>query len=138
LFVNSLVNHLTSHELIQRQHGSYNLQTTLPMSTYDYSSLDGFHLSYEDAQQMAQRLRVDIPIIIFNAIRLRSHCYNLLDLHEYYRRNVLKQPDMIISEPVLSSKQMVIALEFYLQMDGKLLFFDNILSFIMNMFIYVF
>ena len=29
---------------------------------------------------------------------------------------------MIIREPVLSSKQMVLALEFYLQMDGKLLF----------------
>ena len=73
---------------MRRQHGSYTLQTTSTMSTYDYSSLDGFHLSYEDAQQMAKRLRVDIPIIIFNAIRLRGHCYILLELHEYYRRNV--------------------------------------------------
>jgi hypothetical protein len=91
------------------------------MSTYEYASIDGFHLSYEDAQQMAQRLRVDMSIIIFNAIQLRGHCCILLELHEYYRRNILKQPVMIISEPVLSSKQMVLALEFYLQMDGKFL-----------------
>ena len=35
----------------------------------------------------------------------------------------LQQNDMIISEPVRSSQQMVIALEFYLQMDGKLLYY---------------
>ena len=120
---------------MRRQHGSYTLQTTSTMSTYNYSSIDEFHLSYDDAQEMAQRLQVDMPVIIFNAIRLRGHCHNLLSLHEYYRRNVLKQPDMIISEPVLSSKQMVLTLEFYLQMDGKLFFSRNIIPFIMNKFI---
>ena len=33
----------------------------------------------------------------------------------------LNSQDMIMSEPVLSSKQMVIALEFHFQLDGKLL-----------------
>ena len=124
-----LVNHLAPHELRRRQHGAYIFEGSIIMSNYEYASIDGFHLSCDDAQEMAQRLRVDMPIIIFNAIRLRSHCCTLLALHEYYRRNILKQPDMIISQPVLSSKQMVLALEFYLQMDGKLLSYVDSVSF---------
>ena len=132
-----LENHLSPHELLRRQHGSYTLQTSSAMNTYNYASIDGFHLSYDDAQQMAQRLRVDMSIIIFNVIRLRGHCHFLLTIHEYYRRNVLHQPDMIIKEPVLSSKQMVVALEFYLQMDGKLLSSKTISLYMINEFICV-
>ena len=119
-FVRCLVNHLSPNELIRRQSGAYLVQDSTAMSNYQYSSTEEFCLSQEDVEEMAQRLQVDTSIILFNAIRLRDICNMFLLEHEYYRRDVLEQAYVEMEEPQLQSKQMVTALEFFLQMDGKI------------------
>lgn len=88
------------------------------MENYDYSN-GGFSLSQQDAEELAARLHIGLSIITFNADQLRGICYYLLILHESFRRNVLEKRDSALQEPTLNSKQMAIALEFYLQIDGK-------------------
>ena len=88
------------------------------MSNYNYSTNDRFTLLEQDAKELAARLSVGLPIVTFNAERLRSNCYSLLALHESFRRNILHKRDTALAEPVLKSKQMAVALEFYLQIDG--------------------
>ena len=90
------------------------------MNSYDYSN-DGFDLSEEDVEELAGRLQVGKSIITFNAVQLRGICCSLLALHESFQRNVLLKKDVALKEPTLNSKQMAMALEFYLQMDGKCL-----------------
>ena len=113
-----LVTHLTPHELARRQHGAYTSEALMMMNNYHYSDYDGFSLSEQDAEELAQRLQVGKSIITFNAERLRSNCYTLLAMHESFRRNFLLKKDVALKEPTLNSKQMAIALEFYLQIDG--------------------
>ena len=71
---------------------------------------------------MTTRLCTSVSIITFNADRLCGICSFLLTLHESFRRNVLEKRDMALEEPTLNWKQMAIALEFYLQIDGKFSF----------------
>ena len=60
-----------------------------------------------------------MSIITFNAERLSGISYFLCELHEPFRRRVLRKPDVALKEPTLNSKQMALALEFYLQIDSK-------------------
>ncbi|CAF1636162.1 unnamed protein product [Rotaria sp. Silwood1] len=87
------------------------------MSKYNYS--DGFSLSEQDAVELATQLQVGKSIITFNADQLRRICYTLLALHETFRRHVLFKSDVPLKEPTLNSKQMAMALEFYLQIDAE-------------------
>ncbi|CAF1570662.1 unnamed protein product, partial [Rotaria sordida] len=107
---------LASHELARRQHGVYTFDALMLMNKYNYS--DGFSLSEQDADELASRLQVGKSIITFNAQRLRSICHALLAFHELFRRYVLCKSDVALKEPTLNSKQMAMALEFYLQIDG--------------------
>ena len=113
-----LVTRLASHEILRREHGAYTSDALMLMNNYNYSTNDGFTLLEQDAKELAARLCVDLSIITFNAERLRSHCYYLLALHESFRRKILRERDVALREPVLNSKQMAVALEFYLQIDG--------------------
>jgi len=72
---------------------------------------------------MAISLCTDLSIITFNADRFRGVCYFLLGLRELFRRNVLEKKDTALKKPPFNSKHMAIALEFYLQIDGKFHFF---------------
>jgi hypothetical protein len=89
------------------------------MNNYNYSDNDGFSLSEQDAEELATRLQVGKSIITFNATKLRGNCSTLLTFHESFRRNILLINDFALSKPTLNSKQMAMALEFYLQIDGK-------------------
>jgi len=113
-----LVTRLAPDEILQRHHGAYTSDALVMLNNYKYSDQDGFSLSQQDAEELAVRLKVGMSIITFNADRLRGICYSLLAFHESFRRNVLQKRDVALNEPTLNSKQMVIALEFYLQMDG--------------------
>ncbi|CAF4745405.1 unnamed protein product, partial [Rotaria sp. Silwood2] len=110
------VNRLASHEITRRQQGAYTSYALMMMNTYDYS--DGFSLSEQDAEELASRLQVGKSIITFNTNRLRGICCTLLALHKSFRRHVLCERDIALKEPTLNSKQMAMALEFYLQIDG--------------------
>ncbi|CAF4293323.1 unnamed protein product, partial [Rotaria sordida] len=85
------------------------------MNKYNYS--DEFSLSEQDANELASRLQLGKSIITFNAQRFRTICYTLLAFHESFRRHVLCKRDVALKEPTLNSKQMAMALEFYLQID---------------------
>ena len=111
-----LVTRLTSHELSQRQHDAYTLDALEMMNKYNYCN--AFSLSQQDGDELASRLQLDKSIITFNADRLRGICHYFLGLHEFCRRNVLLNDNVALNEPTLNSKQMAIALEFYLQIDG--------------------
>lgn len=112
---------LASHEIDRRQHDAYTSDAFMLMNNYD--NYTEFSLSEEDVEKLVHRLQVGKSIITFNADRLRRICYHLLQLHEDFRRNILVKPDVALKEPTLKSKQMAIALEFYLQIDG--LFFTR-------------
>lgn len=96
-----LVDYLTSHELSRRLPGTYSVQESAFMSSYEYSSTNALCLSQEDAEALAQRLQVDLPIIIFNAIRFRNVCNTFLLEYESYRKNILEPHHVIINEPQL-------------------------------------
>ena len=113
-----LVTRLAPHEIIRREHAARSSNVSMMIDTYNYSTNDGFTLIEQDAEELAARLCVDLSIITFNAERFRRTCYSLLTMHESFRRNVLHKRDVALKEPVLSSKQMAVALEFYLQIDG--------------------
>ena len=119
--------HLAPHEILRREHGAYTSDALMMMNNYNYSN-DSFQLSYEDAEALATRLHVGKSIITFNADRLRGICYSLLAHHESFRRNVLQQSDVALKEPTFNSQQMSILLEFYLQIDGKLIYMPIIFN----------
>jgi hypothetical protein len=98
------------------------------MNNYDYSSNDGFSLSEQDVEELAARLQVGKSIITFNAQRLRGICYSLCALHESFRRNILLKNDIALKTFPLISKQMALALEFYLQIDGESSSYMDIIS----------
>ncbi|CAF3586707.1 unnamed protein product [Adineta steineri] len=117
LLANVPPSYLTLYEFVQRQYGADTNDALTMMNNYIYSDQDGFSLSEQDANELAIHLQVGKSIITFNANRLRSICYTFLALHERFRRNVLEMNDITLNEPVLSSKHMALALEFYLQID---------------------
>ena len=104
-------------ELLRREHSAYTAQSLKIVQDYEYEG--PFNLSEQDADELATRLQVGKGIIIFNAIRLRGTCPWLFGLHEHFRRNHLHRPDVALQEPTFNSKQMSLALEFYLQIDGQ-------------------
>ncbi|CAF3837935.1 unnamed protein product [Rotaria sp. Silwood1] len=120
LLANVPANRLASHEITRRQQGAYTSDALMLMSNYNYS--DGFSLSEQDAEELATRLQVGKSIITFNADRLRRICHTLLAFHEKFRRHVLFKSDVSLKEPTLNSKQMAMALEFYLQIDVDLFY----------------
>ncbi|CAF1548429.1 unnamed protein product, partial [Rotaria sordida] len=116
----SVVSCLAPHEIARRQHGAYTLDALMMMNKYDYS--DGFSLSEQDAEELATRLQIGKSIITFNADRLRGICCTLLALHELFRQIVLYKRDVALKEPIFNSKQITVALEFYLQIDVDLVY----------------
>ena len=127
---------LAPHEVAQREHGAYTSDALKLMNNYDYSN-KGFSLSEEDAEELDERLQVGKSIITFNADQLRGTCYSILVLHELFRRNVLLKKDVALKEPTLNSKQIAMALEFYLQMDGKCLHFCKYFQSCIKMFAFL-
>ena len=105
-------------EIIRRQHGAYTEEALMMVNKYQYSRT-GLRLSIQDTEELAARLQVGMSIIISNAERLRGISHYLCALHGAFRRNVLLKPDIGLKEPIFSSKQMALALEFYLQIDSK-------------------
>ena len=118
LFRHSLVTRLPLLEIIRRQHGAYTEDALMMLNNYRYAKTE-FRLSAQDAEELAARLRVGMSIITFNAQRLSGISYFFCELHESFRRRVLRKPDVALKEPTLNSKQMALALEFYLQIDSK-------------------
>ncbi|CAF1484015.1 unnamed protein product [Rotaria sordida] len=120
LLANVPVTCLTSNEIARRQNGAYTPDALMLMNMYEYGDI--FSLSEEDVEKLARHLKVGKSIITFNADRFRSICCILLAWHELFRRNILCMPDRALQEPTLNSKQMAIALEFYLQIDVDLFY----------------
>lgn len=108
------------------------------MMIKDYDYLGGFGLFPEDTEELATRLNIGKSIITFNADRLRGICSYLLLLHEKFRKNYLRYEDVALPEPTLNSKQMAIALEFFLQIDGQYLISIDILIFFIRIIFPVF
>ena len=102
--------------MIRRQHGANTAEALKMMNKYEYGV--AFALNEEDAQALATRLRVHLSIITFNANLLRGLISGMLIMRDAYRRHVLGHKDLGIKDPMLNSKQMAIALEFFLQIDG--------------------
>ncbi|CAF1406327.1 unnamed protein product [Rotaria sordida] len=121
LLANVPVTCLTSNEIARRQNGAYTSDALMLMNMYKYGD-DIFSLSEEDVEKLARHLKVGKSIITFNADRFHSICCTLLALHELFRRNILCMPDRALQEPAFNSKQMAIALEFYLQIDVDLFY----------------
>lgn len=115
-----VVTRLPLLESIRRQQGAYTEDALMIVNKYQYSTT-GFRLSIQDAEELAARLQVGMSIIVFNADRLGGISHFLCALHESFRRNVLLKPDVGLKEPTFSSKQMTLALEFYLQIDSEYL-----------------
>ncbi|CAF1512793.1 unnamed protein product [Rotaria sordida] len=116
LLANVSVSRLAPHQINRRQYGAYTFDALMLMNKYNYS--DEFSLSEQDANELASRLQVGKSIITFNAQRLRTICHTLLAFHESFRRYVLCKSDVALKEPTPNSRQMAMALEFYLQIDG--------------------
>lgn len=116
----SLVTRLSLLERIRRQHGADTEDALMLMNNYRFAKTE-FQLSKQDAEELAARLRVSMTIITFNADRLRGISQFLCLLHESFRRKILRKPDVALKEPTLNSKQMAVALEFYLQIDSEYL-----------------
>ncbi|CAF1311941.1 unnamed protein product [Rotaria sordida] len=115
-----VLSRLAAHQINRRQYGAYTFDALMLMNKYNYS--DEFSLSEQDANELASRLQVGKSIITFNAQRLRSICHTLLAFHESFRRYVLCKSDVVLKEPTPNSKQIAMALEFYLQIDVDLFY----------------
>lgn len=116
----SLVAHLGPREVLRRQHGANTSDAITLMHNYRYSFLEGFMVSPSDLEDLATRLRVELSILTYNVDRLRSHCHIFGLLHESYRKTILEDSrHVVLRTGPLNSQQMALALEFYLQIDGK-------------------
>ncbi|CAF1583837.1 unnamed protein product, partial [Adineta steineri] len=104
-------------EIARRQHGADTVDAITLMNNYNYSDYDGFSLSEQDAEELSKRLQIGKSIITFNANQIRGICYYFLELYKSFRKNILLQHDIALEEFILNSKQMVVLLEFYLQLD---------------------
>ena len=107
-------------ELTRRQHGAYTSNALLLMKDYNSRDTRGLALSQQDIEELATRLRVGPSIITFNADRLRGDCHSFGLSHQAFQRNILEKRRITVKHGLpCTSQQMAIALEFYLQMDGK-------------------
>jgi hypothetical protein len=102
---------------MQRQHGAYTEEALAMVKDYKY--WDDCALCEEDAEEMARRLQVGISIILSNADRFRGIGCVLLAIRAVFRRDFLRQADVHLEAATFNSKQMVMALEFFLHMDGE-------------------
>lgn len=112
------VTRLPPLEILRRQHGAYTEEALLLANNYRFGT-DGFCLSRLDAEELATRLRVGISIITYNANYFRALCQLFLALRQSFREQILQKKGVAAGELALKSKQMTVALEFYLQMDGE-------------------
>ncbi|CAF1566022.1 unnamed protein product [Adineta steineri] len=122
LLANVPVTHIGPSEIVRRQHGANTVDAITLMNNYKYSDHDGFSLSERDAEELSKRLQIGKSIITFNATQIRSICYYFLELYKSFRKNILLQNDIALEEFTLNSKQMVVLLEFYLQLDVDLFY----------------
>jgi len=115
-----LVSQLGPLEMTRRQHGAYTSDALLLMNNYNFYDTRGLALSQQDIEELATRLRVGPSIITFNAERLRGHFHSFGVLHESFQEKILEKTRITVKNGLpFTSKQMALALEFYLQMDGK-------------------
>ena len=112
-----LVTRLEPLEILRREHGAFTSDALMLMDQYPHTGL--YSLSEEDVGKLARRLLIGKSIITFNAGELRGKCYSCFPLFEEFRRDILRLPDIHPEKLTLSSKQMSILVEFYLQMDGE-------------------
>jgi hypothetical protein len=112
------VNQLTISQIAQRRQAMNMDEQRMPIFNYDDSR--EFSILPSDVQTLVHRWRVNTSIVTFNAHRLRSVCFEFLELHEKFRREVVDRRDDCLHEPTLTSEEMAIALEFFLQIDCTL------------------
>ena len=108
---------LSTPEIRQRRSGVITADARKFLAYYDASV--PFSICLRDAEDLADRLRVESFILLFNAERLRIFCVHFLKLYERFERKILRSPVPKAREQTLDSRQMVLLLEFHLQMDGK-------------------
>lgn len=113
-----LVNQLAIYQIAQRRQ-AMNMDGQ-PLPIFDYDDSREFSITPSDVQTLVHRLRVNTSIVTFNAHRLRSVCFEFLELHNRFRREVVGPHDDCLQESTLTSEEMAIALEFFLQMDCTL------------------
>ena len=116
-----LVNQLGIDQMAQRRRWAMNIdEQRRPIWEYDDSR--ELSITPSDVQALADRLRVNRSIVTFNAHRLRSVCFELLELHETFRRTMTNHSENNVFQPssTLTSDQMAMTLEFFLQMDCTL------------------
>jgi hypothetical protein len=115
-----LVNQLGIDQMAQRRWAMNIDEQRRPIWKYDDSR--ELSITPSDVQTLADRLRANRSIVTFNAHRLRSVCFELLELHETFRRTMMNHSENNVFQQssTLTSDQMAMTLEFFLQMDCTL------------------
>ena len=114
-----LVNQLGIDQMAQRRWAMNIDEQRRPIWEYDDSR--ELSITPSDVQTLASRLRVNRSIVTFNAHRLRSVCFELLELHETFRSTMMNHSENnVFQQSTLTSDQMAMMLEFFLQMDCTL------------------
>ena len=111
------MNRLGPYQRLRREHAAYSSESLTLMESYNYSG--HFSLTEENISELSQRLRVPKSMLVFNAQRLRSICHTLLAIYEAFRHLVFHDENHAFQNLNFNSQQMAIALEFFLQIDGK-------------------
>jgi hypothetical protein len=112
-----LVNQLGSDQMARRR---WAMNIDEPRrSIWEYDDSRELSITPSDVQTLAGRLRVNRSIVTFNAHRLRSVCFELLELHATFRRTMMMNhaEHNVFQPSTLTSDQMAMMLEFFLQMD---------------------
>ena len=115
-----LASRLSSHEIRQRRNAVHTAEAQIVLENYDYSSQ--FSIGLRDIEALADRLLMEPVILLFNADRLRSYCVYFLQLYDRFQRRILCSSVPSERGSALDSSQMVLLLEFYLQMDVDLFY----------------
>lgn len=125
LLANVPSNRLGRRQILQRQqeidsHVSQNI-----IGGYDTKELHS--ISFDNAMELVERLRMDLSVLLFTANRMRAYCSYFTYLYERYQYKVLRQPEVLQEQRMfidrqLSSYQMSILLEFFLQLDVDVFF----------------
>lgn len=114
----TLVARLSAREVEQRRHAGSTAYALQRLSEYSFRG--EFSISESDAEALAARLHVHKSIVTYNAHRFRAYVFSLTDLRGWLRRQVLDDDRQTpVDESPISSPQVAIILEFYLQMDGR-------------------
>ena len=95
-----------------------------------------FSIGRRDIDILANRLLMEPAILLFNADRLRNYCAYFLKLYDRFQRRILCGSVPSGRESALDSSQMVLLLEFYLQMDGKvgsISLYSGVLTFMLSL-----